>query len=313
MIVPFSIAFGQRQTSVRSLFNRLCSEISLRHYDNRPDTTFNASPTVQSPENRQRATILTAVMGKNKDPLIQSSGLQRWAAEDRSLCLIQRPRIKCPSFRRNVDSRLSGQWPRIPTAAVADMIKAILDQKSRIENYQNRGCTTIALPQTAYQFISAIPQGSVSPRSENFLTFADMDTVRLVMATLNGHIAYGWWWTFGDAFHLKPYDMISLTVPDAWMNNPRPAIDMGQRLIESIPDCTVEMLNRGTIWKNVNFHLKPELIEELDRLHIAALDLPEEPLLTHLRIMRSSSSWDYSRNHPRYGSQPLLTMNVPNP
>jgi hypothetical protein len=43
----------------------------------------------------------------------------------------------------------------------------------------------------------------------------------------------------------------------------------------------------------VNFHLKPDLIAELDRLHIAALGLPEEPLLTHLRIMRSSSSWNY--------------------
>ena len=52
-------------------------------------------------------------------------------------------------------------------------------------------------------------------------------------------------------------------------------------------------MNAGTVWKNVNFHLKPALIEELDRLHLAALGLPEEPLLTHLRTMRSSSSWSY--------------------
>ncbi len=102
-----------------------------------------------------------------------------------------------------------------------------------------------------------------------------------------------WWWVFGDAFHVKLYDLTSLTVPDAWTTNPQPAIDLGQRLIDAMPECLVEMLNHGTVWRNVNFHLKPKLIEELDRLHIAALGLPEEPLLTHLRIMRSSSSWNY--------------------
>ena len=39
--------------------------------------------------------------------------------------------------------------------------------------------------------------------------------------------------------------------------------------------------------------LKLDLIAELDRLHIAALGLPEGPLLTRRRIMRSSSSWYY--------------------
>jgi hypothetical protein len=68
---------------------------------------------------------------------------------------------------------------------------------------------------------------------------------------------------------------------------------LGQRLIDVIPECTIETPNRGTVWRNVNFHRKPELIAELDRLHIEALGLPVEPLLTHLRIMRSSSSWNY--------------------
>ena len=80
-----------------------------------------------------------------------------------------------------------------------------------------------------------------------------------------------------------------------------------------MPECEVEITIHKKVWKNVNFHLKPDLIAELDRLHIAALGLPEEQLLTHLRIMRSSSSWDFSGNHSIYGSQPLLTMNVNNP
>ena len=293
MIVPFSIAFGQRQMALRNKFGSLCQEIILRHYDNRPDTTFNASPTVKSPENRQRATIFTAILGKAPSLVIKSSGLQRWAADERWLCLIQRTATSCPSFKPNVDNRLSGQWPRLPTPAVADMVQVILDQKDSVGEYQTVAGETIAFPQTAYQFISSIPKGKISPRSENLFTVADMDALRLIMAMLNGHVAYGWWWVFGDAFHLKPYDLTSLQIPDAWAQNPQPAIDIGQRLIDAIPECIVEMPNRGTVWRNVNFHRKPELIAELDRLHIAALGLDEEPLLTHLRIMRSSSSWNY--------------------
>ncbi len=89
------------------------------------------------------------------------------------------------------------------------------------------------------------------------------------------------------------HELMSITIPDPWIENPQPAIDLGQRLIDAIPECIVEMKKVGKLWRNVNFHLKPDLIGELDRLHIESLELPVEPLLTHLRTMRSNSSWDY--------------------
>ena len=135
LIVPLSIAFGQSQKALRSIFNGRCREINLRHYDIRPDTPFNASPTVKTPENSQRATICTAVLGATRNVVVKSSGLQRWSAEERGLCLAQRTATKCPSFKRNVDSRLAEQWPRIPTPAVADMVEAILAQKKSVEDY----------------------------------------------------------------------------------------------------------------------------------------------------------------------------------
>ena len=46
----------------------------------------------------------------------------------------------------------------------------------------------------------------------------------------------------------------------------------------------------STAWQNVNSHLKSNLIEEPDRLHLTALGLPADPFLTHLRIMRSSGN-----------------------
>ena len=293
MIVPFSIAFGQRQKSLRDTFNASSEIISLRHHDNRPDTTFNASPTVKSPENRQRATIITSMLGRSGNRVIKSTGLQRWSARERSVFLNRRPTADIPQIGSNVNVRIAGQWPRIATEEVSDLICAILDQQTAVESLKsNAAGESLAFPMTAYQFIASIPKGAVKPRSETYFPVADMDSLRLIMATLNGHIAYGWW-VFGDGFHLKPYDLLSLAVPDAWMDNPKPAIELGQRLIDAIPECEVVAQQQGNNWRNVNFHLKPDLVEELDRLHITALGLEPEPLLRHLRIMRSSSSWNY--------------------
>lgn len=296
MVVPLSIAFGQRQRSLRNVFESRCRTIDLRHYDNRPDTTFNASPTVQHQENRQRATVFTAVLGQGV-PVIKSTGLQRWPAAERAECLAQRRMTPQVKLGAGVDSRVANQWLRIPTPEVAAMVKAISEQSRTVISYEYNGDDgeSLAFPQTAYQFIGVVPSGSVTPRRETVVKVKDKDTLRLLMATLNGHVGYAWWWMVGDGFHVKPVaDHGTLTVPNIYSNNPEPFIELGQRLIDAIPDCIVETPNRGTIWRNVNFHLKPDLIAELDRLHIAALGLPEEPLLTHLRIMRSSSSWNYS-------------------
>ncbi len=303
LIVPLSVAFGQRQKTLRDIFNSSCREINLYHYDNRPDTTFNASPTVRSPENRQRATVFTATLGKTPrvEIVIKSSGLQRWPTAERALCLAQRQLTVIPQLGVGVDKRVAGQWLRIPTAEVACMVEAIAAQDRTVMSYAYKGNEAdssdgefLAFPQTAYQFIGVIPAGTVSPRRETLLRVKDKDILRLLMATLNGHVGYAWWWVVGDGFHVKPIaDHGTLTVPNIWSKNPAQAIELGQRLIDAMPECEVEITIHQKVWKNVNFHLKPDLIAELDRLHLEALGLPVEPLLTHLRIMRSSSSWNY--------------------
>jgi len=117
------------------------------------------------------------------------------------------------------------------------------------------------------------------------------------MAALNGHVGYAWWWMVGDGFHVKPVsDHGTLTIPNIWDKYPQDAIDIGQQLINAISDCSVVANRQGNSWKNVNFHIKPKLIEELDRLHLEALGFTgaaQDKLLKHLRIMRSSSSWNF--------------------
>ena len=294
MVVPLSIAFGQKQRTLRSAFENRSEEINLRHYDNNPGRTFTDSPTVRDVRNNQRITIITATLGSPRRIIIRSTGQQRWPASEREGCITQRGQTQLPQLPANADSRLAIQWARVPTQVVADMVRAITSQKNSVGSYSRGEGETIALPKTTRYFISSIPKGSVAMRSESLFTVASKNDLCLIMAVLNGHVGYAWWRVYGDGFHVNPYELTTLTVPDSWVKNPRPAIEIGQRLIEAMPDCITKHPREGVDWENVDFYTyKPGLIAELDRLHIAALGLPEEPLLTHLRIMRSSSSWNY--------------------
>ena len=294
LIVPLSIAFGQNKRTLREIFNRRSTAITLRHYNNRPDTPFNASPTVTTPENRQRASIVLAVLGDKLETAITTMGLQSWHSEQRHLCLGQRRTTPIPRLHPGVDRRIKDQWPRIPTPEVAELVERMVAQKRAVGNYQTKGGSAPAFPSTAYHFISVIPPGTVSPRSEQAFFVENDGNKLLTMAALNGHVAHAWWQIFGDGFHVKSSDFAFMTIPDAWSDDPQWAADLGQRLLDAMPECLVENKQQGDVWRNVDFHTyAPKLVAELDHLHIAALGLPEEPLLTHLRIMRSSNSWNY--------------------
>ena len=301
LVVPLSIAFGRQEAALRRIVEDRCKEVALRHYNIIPDTIFNGAPTLKGWKNRQRATIISAILGDGP-PAIMSTGLQVWPAAERERCLAQRPATSLPQLGSSVDERISGQWLRTPTEEIARMTQAITEQARTVESYRLKPngdeseAHRLAFPQVAGYFLGSIPAGAVAPRRENVFAVEDRDVLRLLMAALNGHVGYAWWWTVGDGFHIKSVsDLGLLTVPDAWAADPGPAVELGERLIQAIPQCVTEKKNSGRVWRNVNFHLKPDLIEELDKLHIAALGLPTEPLLTHLRIMRSSSSWNYNR------------------
>ncbi len=294
LIVPLSIAFGRDKQTLRDIFKRHSKTITLRHYNNPPDTTFNASPTVLTPENAQRTTVLTATVGSTDEPQIESTGLQGWPSEQRQDCIRHRRVSRIPVLGSNFNQYIAGQWPRVPTEEVSEMVRAVAQQGTPISSHAADTGAILAFPKTARYFVSSIPKDTVSPRSETFFSFANNLDLRLAMATLNGHVGYGWWRVFGDGFHVNSYELTTLTIPDSWLENPGPAIEIGQRLLNAIPQCVVENKQQGGVWRNVDFHAyAPDLVAELDRLHIAALGLPEDPLLTHLRIMRSSSSWNY--------------------
>ena len=295
MVVPLSIAFGQQERTLREVFEKRCNLINLRHYDVRPDAVFNASPTVKTPENTQRATILTASVGKSKRAALYTTGLRRWPAEERERCLADRSVTMAFRTSVRVDESIETQWARTPTPEVRQMMQAMVRQKRAVRDYCVEDGFSLAFPHAARYFISTIPSGVLSPRRERIFNVGDDTAIRLVMAALNGHVGYGWWTAFGDGFDVNEREITTVAVPDAWAADPSEAAALGQRLIDAIPQCEVSMLMRGKVWRNVDFHTHaPDLIEEIDRLYIEALGMPVEPLLTHLRILRSNRSWDFS-------------------
>lgn len=295
LIVPLSIAFGQQQETLRAAFENRCSVIDLRHYNNNPSMMFPPNPITKDRRNRSRATVVTAKLG-GQNPVVRSTGLQRWPADERQSCLEQRRTVISPQYPDGVHEHTAKQWARIPTEEVRDLVQAILRQKKTIASYRGSGEVEIALPASAEYFVSTIPGKMVQPRRETPIYVKDWDDVRLLMAVMNGHVGYAWWSAYGDGFDVKFNDFAALTVPDEWLKNPQPAIALGQRLIDAMPECAVEIVIHGKTWQNVNFHLQPELIGELDRLHLGALGYRGaglEKLLGQLRVMRSSSSWRF--------------------
>ncbi len=293
LIVPLSIAFGQAQRTLRRAFENRCASISLRHYDNIPDTAFNAMPVLKTWKNRQRTTMLTAATGAGSPVAVATTGLLRWPVADREAAIRQRAAQSLPQ-RKPDDARLSSQWQRIPSPDVLRLVEAMLTQQRNVASWLAPSGPELAFPETAGYFIALVPPGSAAPRREASLCIADHDARALVAAAANGHIGYGWWRIYGDGFDVNSHELTTLPIPDGWAADPAPAVALGRRLIAAIPDCITEKLNAGTVWRNVDFHTyAPELVAEADRLYIEALGLPLEPLLTHLKIMRSNRSWNF--------------------
>ena len=135
LVVPLSVAFGRQQESLRQLFDSRCQIIKLRHYDNIPDTIFNGTPVLKTWKNSQRSTIISSVLGSGTT-VISSTGLQRWPAKEREVCLTQRASTTIPKLGAGFDVRVVRQWLRIPTPEIADLVEAIAAQMRTVVSYR---------------------------------------------------------------------------------------------------------------------------------------------------------------------------------
>ena len=297
LVVPLSLSFGKDQAATRQLFQQRAKFIRLRHQDNRPDKTFHESP-VAHPENRQRTTIITAVTGKRR-AVIETTGTGKWGKSEREQYLLSRRYTGIPAKLSRLHPNLVNQWPRIPHESIGQLLTAMQAQQRTVGNLAAPGENeyAIAFPQTAYEFITTAPAGMLE-RREMVYRIAGEPELELAMAALNGHIAYAWWRVWGDAFDINAYEMTTVTIPDQWLDDESvnaQARGLGRQLIAAITPENIQTNKSGTAgnsFENIRFHeVCPHIIRQLDELHLASLGLPLQPLLPHLRQIRSGSNW----------------------
>ena len=296
LIVPLSICFGQNKKDLRRLFEERSSRINLRCQDNRPDKVFHNSP-VEHGESRVRATIITAVMG-NETPIIETSGINRWAKFERHEYLTSRPRGITPSKNTVGDARIDSQWERIHTTEIADLLDAMSAEETKIANMSGIGQADNALsfPPSAMYFFTIAPAGSLT-RGEGTLPIANTESLELALAAANTHAAYAWWMAYGDAFHIKPYEIATIAVPRRWLADDetnRRVRNLARELIAAVNPANIRPLTTGTLGSvqdSLNFHeCAPETIAELDRLYLEALTQPRATL-SQLHRLRSNVTW----------------------
>ena len=297
LIVPLSIAFGKAQSDTRRVVERRSESVWLRHHDVRPGKIFHDSP-VAHPESRQRVTIITCVTGSG-EPTIKTTGTSKWAAAEREQFLTHRDYYDLPEAGANVHPNISTQWGRVPSASIGELISSMFKQRAVVNDLLvNAGSDNlIGLPQTGYEFLTAVPAGTLK-RREIILYPDSFGNLKLAMALLNNHIAYMWWRVWGDAFDVNNFELTSLPIPDSWLDESdtnATARSLGYDLIYAVNPHNVQVNRSGTRgreFENVNFHEAcPEIIAQIDELYLDALGLLDDELLTQLRKLRSSSNW----------------------
>lgn len=305
LVVPHSLSFAKAQTTTRQLFETASSEIWLRHQDNRPDQTFGESP-VESSENRQRTTIITALTG-DALPEIWTSGMARWASAEREAYFKSRRFILTPETfsgnnAKDLIKGLACQWPRLPSEKISYLVAEMRQQKTIFKDLPTQVAKwKIGFPKTAYNFISILPAAKLN-RIEKLVSVDNYHSRWLAMAVFNNHLFYAWWRIWSDAFNLTKYQIESMPIPDAWLEDSKinsKAINIGkqfEKLLEYPENITKSISGtKGKTVYNINFHeVAPELVEQADRLYLKALKIESaeaDLMLDELRKLRSESNW----------------------
>ena len=276
LIVPLSLAFGKSQYDTRQVFERRCKSIWLRHHDVRPGKIFHDSP-VANPESRQRVTIITCVNGGGRTR-IRTTGTSKWLSSEREQFLSIRKYSDLPETGPGVHINIGMQWGRVPSERIGDMVSCMLEQRAVVDDLLAVGGERlIGLPKTVYEFITVSPVGLMT-RQETVLRCNNPDDVAIVLGLLNGHVAYAWWRTWGDAFHVNRFEMTSMPIPDRWLDDAgtlNSARSLAHQLIDAVNPQNVRVNSTGTggrEFENVNFYEAcPEIIAQMDDLYLDAL------------------------------------------
>ena len=276
LIVPLSLSFGKSKRNVREFWEEGCQLIRLRHQDNRPDTSFGNSP-VKSSENRQRTTIILGVRGDQRCR-IYTSRLGRWQKAERHRYLQDRNYVQwMPSvlLRGRLSSDFQSQWPRLASKQATEIVQALLERSGPMRRGEDAG---IGLPKTAMYFVTAVPS-KLYNREESVLSCSKHE-VNALLAVMNSGVAYLWWKTWDDGFHVNAKTFAAM--PDvrtivSVAELSRLGAKIKRTLKRDEPDVRQSGTAGGRKSENMNLWKKaPKVLRDVDTLILDGLGLNQE-------------------------------------
>lgn len=273
VIVPLSVSYEHEKGCVREMLMEHSSEISTRHHDNRPDTTFKGSPTTTS-ENRQRVTIITARKGgRGRPPRMETGGLLGWPKAGRADALRARDGY------RPARAEWLGQWPRFDTETAERIAEALMTGNPTewvLPAGKRMANGAVEFPNGAYKFMTVTLPGQLGRTTPKVQWCRSEEEARMTLTLMNSSLGLRWWKWFGNghvvrftAFRGKEEGM---GFPEGWRRagkQRRRAVALGERLEAAVARAaeqggvsqrTEEETRQGAnLWKR-----EPELMREVD-------------------------------------------------
>ena len=304
LVVPHSIVFHRNAAfqTVRRRIEAAAERIRIRTYDNTPQPAFPRLPWLKGNQsantNRQRATVMTVLMGRPAPPrgqsVVHSTGLIRVGTRSRATD-IRATALGQPQPAHAV------QWTQAPTPELASLLSAmhLNTHPNRPAAHARNARSRIAtFPRTAMYYITCLPENIVdNPRRRDWHLLDD----RLFwpwIGLYNSRLFHPHWLMIGDAFDVTRHEISSVRAPPGWHDEEIRAETerLARHLIDetTIRQCTTTIKMQGKLFPSVNFHREgtdgPKLIRQLDAILLDAYGLPEIPLTRQMEIIRTGSA-----------------------
>lgn len=257
LVLPLSIAcnVGPQFGAIRALIAGTKGLWKFAFFDREPHALFGEDVKTRN------AIILWSRASTDTNGVVATGPLRKWRGDSRAAMFgslrftkittdIRRGIPKVDGDRQaNALTILGARWSRLEQAVV-DVGRVTL------ASTPNAGATTVFVGPTAYNFLSVFltpPRALLRHAQElsehplHSIDCASREDAYATFAILSSHLAYWWWHTHGDGFHVSnrficelPFGLDALTGPHSSALS-----DHGRELWSMISSNPIKSLNRG--------------------------------------------------------------------
>lgn len=280
-IVPLSLTFSSRLSSLRTLFLAQNRHWEVYSFDKRPQAIF---PNVQ-----QRTSIIFAKPSTGSFEM-SSGPLLRWRPEERKYLFQTLSAYPC------AEPTLELGIPKLGSHIQGEVLNKLLKQSGKVsdhfaenelldqledEEVENR---TVYFFGVAYRWLTSAktlppklsPEGlPVQLTGFSTLHFKDEDSAWAYMGILNSLVAFWFWLVYGDSFHVTKTLLSNLPIDIDKLSKPtlNLIITLGQDLQNEMAKHVFYNTMRGKVTANYNLLECRHITDKIDHALVQELDL----------------------------------------